>query len=162
YLDSVQLFTLNGLHYLATIPTKGYQPAMLGAGYANRLYDSEPIAVDTSLGRAVVVSGAGGPGTAQIIDLASRKVLRTLSVGVQPINVQVDTTLHRAYILDSSCGVNILDLRSERLVANVTMPPGPLGLTVDEPTGKIFVTQGVSPGHVIMFPADTTLNQHSC
>jgi hypothetical protein len=161
YLDSVQVFTLNGLHYLATIANLGYQPALLGAGYANRLYDSEPIAVDTTLGRAVVVSGANGQSMAQIIDLASRQVLRTVSVGTQLINVQVDTALHRAYILDTgSCEVNILDLRSEKLVASVPVGPSPLGLAVDEPTGKVFVTQGSgSSSRVLMFPAATTLNQ---
>ncbi|MGH2390392.1 MAG: YncE family protein, partial [Chloroflexota bacterium] len=141
-----------------------YAGASTTAGYDNRLYDTEPMAVDTSLGRAVVISGMDGPGEAQIIDLTTRRVLRTLTVGTQPINVQVDTALHRAYILDNgSCEVNILDLRSGRLVANVAVGPGPLGLAVNEPTGKVFVTQGVGKlSHVLMFPAATTLDQQGC
>ena len=163
--NSVQLFTLSGLHYLATIATQGYQEAhsLLYNGYnqPNRLYDSEPLAVDMSMGRAVAISGVNGKGTAQIIDMKSGRVLHTVSVGIQPINVQVDTTLHRAYILDTgSCEVNILDLRSEKLVANVAVGLTPLGLAVDEPTGKVFVTQ--PGGHVILFPADTTLHQSGC
>ena len=55
--DVAQLFTLTGLHYLATITHPVYLEAPQIAGYDNRFYDSEPVAIDTSLGRAVVVSG---------------------------------------------------------------------------------------------------------
>jgi DNA-binding beta-propeller fold protein YncE len=162
--DIAQLFTLTGLHALTTITHPMYLEAPQIAGYANRFYDSEPVAIDTSLGRAVVVSGPdyNGQGEVQIIDVVTGRVLRTLTLGDQPINVQTDTALHRAYILDlGTCTVNILDLRSEKLVATVAVDDSPHGLAVDQATGKVFVSYVNHGGFVAMFPAATTLKQQS-
>jgi hypothetical protein len=162
--DTAQLFTLTGLHNLATITHPIYLEAPRIAGYANRFYDSEPVAIDTSLGRAVLISGPdyNGQGAVQIIDVATGRILRTLTMGDQPINVQTDAALHRAYILDSgTCAVNILDLRSERLVATVAVGGGPQGLAVNQATGKVFVSYVNHGGFVVMFPATTILRQQS-
>jgi len=164
YLDSTQIFTLANLHYLATISHPVYLEAPLIAGYDNRMYDTDPVAVDTTLGRAVVVSGSYEQATIQIIDLVTRRVLRTLSLGTQPIAVQIDPVLHRAYILDHGfCEVNVLDLRSEKLVANVGVGQSSSSLAVDVPTGKAFVSSpGVPTSHVLIFPANTTMNEAGC
>ncbi|MGH2389367.1 MAG: YncE family protein, partial [Chloroflexota bacterium] len=133
-------------------------------GYDNRIYDTDPVAVDTALGRAVVVSGTNGQGTAQIIDLATRRMLRTMHMDVQPTAVQIDPALHRAYVLDfGSCIVNILDLRSDKQVATVAVGLRSTGLAVNTATGKVFVSSPHAPtSHVLIFPANIVAHQSGC
>lgn len=127
----------------------------------------EPLAVDTSLGRAIVIAPAeeqvpGGPevkGIARLINLGTGTVLHTAPLGLYAYAVAIDSRLHRAYVANhDSDTVTVIDLRKGVVVATVGTGGGPVSVAIDQRHQTVFVanstsTNGGTNGTVTMFDA---------
>lgn len=152
--SALRIFTLDSLHPVATIALQGYLTPPTGRSDLDQPWDSEPVAVDTSLGRAVVIDQDPTDPTALVVDVRSGHVLHTVDVGAQPIAAQTDMLLHRAYVVNNQSGdVTVIDLRTGRQVADVQVGAGPSSLAVDAHTGEVFVANSLG-STVTMFPAN--------
>ena len=156
----LQIMRLYPLRLLHTITL----PAPFGAcNYKIRLHG---VGVDEATGHALVLSDHSAvdsscadtaPGTVRLVDILSGRVLKTVTVGLDPATVVVDRALHRAYVADAlTCDISVIDMRAGTLVAWVrTGKKFPVDELVDTKTGKVFVNNQFS-ATITMFDAATT------
>jgi DNA-binding beta-propeller fold protein YncE len=156
---TLQIFALDTLRPLATIEYQVYSELPTSLFTLDRPWDPEPIAVDTTIGRAIAINnGDQNYPTVQVIDVHNGRVLYTLPVGQQPLAVHTDSLLHRACVVNYQTGdVTVVDLRTGKQVADVWVGTGPSSLAVDAHTGEVFVANsGLWDNTVTMFPAAIT------
>ncbi|HWE62605.1 MAG TPA: hypothetical protein VHB98_12900 [Chloroflexota bacterium] len=123
-----------------------------------------PLAIDAIAGHAIVLSPGVqvDSGTAQLIDLHSGTVVRTVTVGGYPYAVAVDPPLHRAFIANRDTNdVAVIDTRTGAVLARVRAGNLPESVAVDERSQTVFVVNSYSAtattsGTVTMFDARIT------
>jgi YVTN family beta-propeller protein len=86
-----------------------------------------------------------GTGKLHVIDLASRSILASISVGTSPEDVSVDPLGERAYVTDSDGFVTVVSLETLSRVVNIT-------------TGGSLRGVDVSPSGSFLFAVDHELN----
>jgi YVTN family beta-propeller protein len=170
-MSDVEIYTLDTLHRVATISNLHYVIGFYPRdSYENRNWDSELVAVDSALERAIIINPADTNqtalpgyqntlslyGTALIVDDRTGRVLYKVPIGEDPTAVQVDAQLHRAYITNRlSHDVTILDMHTGKRVALVNTGVGPVSLVLDTASGEEFTANSGS-NTVTMFPLTTT------
>jgi len=136
----------------------------------------QALAVDRRAARAFVVtqnSSQDGsdddvPGTVSVLDTATGSLLRTVTVGHEPMAVAVDERTGRAFIANKlSDSVSVLDAATGTTLRTVTVGPGgsggyaaPSAVAVDERTGHVFVLDAYDDS-VRMLDATTGKVLHS-
>lgn len=132
-------FVLAGIVYLATqgIPSSGTPtPAVVPAIRVGAAPDSLAVAPD---GETLVVSDPQD-GTANVIDLAERRVTAEIRVGTDPRAVAIDATGRRAYIANAGTGtVSVVDLRSRTVTASIPVGDRPTALALQGNGARLFV-----------------------
>jgi len=94
---------------------------------------------------ATIASGAMARDTIAQVDTPPSTILRTVAVGVQPIDVQVDERTSRAFVLNGGDNsVSVLDTRTGALLGTVFLKSsrsGPVAaaMTVDPRAGRVVV-----------------------
>ncbi len=118
------------------------------------------LAVDARRGRVFVLNGgdAGGGGSVSVLDATTGRVRGTTPLGVVGVfdgfnlgqqALGVDSHTGRVFVLragknpETDAGsVAVLDAASGRLLGTVGVGVHPLGLALDERTGRVFVANG--------------------
>ncbi len=116
------------------------------------------VAVDERIHRAFVLSQGPlgpkpypqpiGPGSVDMLDAATGRLLRTARVGVNPVQAALDTSANRLYVLsqrrdvnDNAVGpgsVSVLDAATGALVRTTQVGVGVMGMAVDDRRGRVF------------------------
>jgi len=96
-----------------------------------------------------------GPGAVSVVDTRTGQLLRTIRVGVWPMETVLNRTAHRLYVLNEGAltpasglgpsSVSALDTSTGTLVRTVQVGIGAAALAVDERRGRVFVLS-LDPG----------------
>jgi DNA-binding beta-propeller fold protein YncE len=85
-------------------------------------------------------------GTVAMLDAASGKLLRTITVGTLPFSAALDDQHHELFVssfgADSttvSGAVQVIDTASGRVTRTIAVPAGPISLTLDQSRGHVVV-----------------------
>lgn len=101
------------------------------------------IGVDIQTGH-VFVANVGEPnhlGTVSMLDAVTGTLIRTITVGALPTAVTVDERHGRVYVVNDK-SINILDARSERIIATFSATTGVRAIASDGLTGRTFIALG--------------------
>ncbi len=105
--------------------------------------DPDAIAVDPVAHRALVANY--GDGTVSVLDTARPAVLGATTVAASPgvygFVVALSARMGHAFVIDGGYAVNMLDLRTGRLLKVIPFQAAPEFMAVDERTGRLFVSE---------------------
>ena len=119
-----------------------------GSGPSSGGASGGPLTSATSSKVYVVNAGnASTVGSVSVIDIASRSVVHTLSVGIGPVAVAVDNTHNRAYVVTADVvaprhTLVTIDTTSDTVLFTQTLGTAPTGVAVDPATQTVYVSQG--------------------
>lgn len=121
----------------------------LGPNVVATLLDASPTP-GVPEGRVLVATQAmgalGAPqgvGQVRALDLATGRVLRTVSVGYGPDSLALDKATRRLFVANKiSRTITVLNSRTLAAVRTVVVPPSPLQVTVDAASGQVVLTTG--------------------
>ncbi len=95
-------------------------------------------------------------GTVSTVDLATRRLIRTVRIGWGPSDIAVaawaghvfvaNSWLKDKYINSPRGTVSMIDARSGRLLRTITVADTPIAIQADPVTGRIFVLSGMDGG----------------
>ncbi|MCA1841536.1 MAG: YncE family protein, partial [Actinobacteria bacterium] len=93
------------------------------------------------------------PGLVTVIDGLSNSVLRTVSVGTDPMALAVDESTNRIFTANhdrSSRSVTVIDGSTDSVISTLAPLPGqnpyPWDVVVDQSTDKVYVSAGLPDG----------------
>lgn len=97
------------------------------------------IALDSD-GKFLYTANMGG-NDLSVIDLAARKVVRTIPAGGErPTNVAFDAKGHRLFVANQGTGdLTVIDAKTGSLIKSVKTGAGALGVTFNPRTNRVFV-----------------------
>ncbi len=110
------------------------------------------VAVDERGGRVFVLTdgNAATHGAVSALDAASGSLLYTVPVGASPVALAIDRRTGRLLVANQGLPgpgsfmaagtVSVLDARSGRLMRGAPVGPRPMGIVVDERTGRAFIS----------------------
>lgn len=105
--------------------------------------------LDVAIAGGMAYVGCERDGKVDVIDLATRKVVKEIRTGAQPVDLMTDTSGARLFVANSgSDTVSIIDTKTHKVTQTVMLRPndlrglpgaGPIGLTLSEDQKTLFV-----------------------
>lgn len=84
-------------------------------------------------------------GTIEALEVASGRIVRTLTTGPQPLRVALSPDGARAYTTSTNAGtLSVVDLAAEQIVATLPVGPTPTGLAVSRDGTRVYVASQAS------------------
>jgi len=110
------------------------------------------VAIDAATGRAFVLSQATANERVSVLDTVGRRVVQTIEWpwGLKPTSglpspnaVAIDGRSGRVFVIDANTdSINVLDMRSRRVLRRVAAPWSPNAVAVDGQTARVFIVGG--------------------